>query len=84
MNSLSLFAAISGIILSIMDILNITVSHFLKMERLDLIKTPKIYVDIYNCEPSDSSDKNSPSTKYCNSVQSVFLVSMKAMCYALL
>ncbi|GAB1302209.1 B-lymphocyte antigen CD20 [Apodemus speciosus] len=73
MSSLSLFAAISGIILSIMDILNITVSHFLKMERLDLIKTPKIYVDIYNCEPSNSSEKNSPSTKYCNSVQSVFL-----------
>lgn len=79
MSSLSLFAAISGIILSIMDILNITVSHFLKMERLELIKTPKLYVDIYNCEPSNSSEKNSPSTQYCNSVQSVFLVSMRAV-----
>lgn len=79
MSSLSLFAAISGIILSIMDILNITVSHFLKMERLELIKTPKLYVDIYNCEPSNSSEKNSPSTQYCNSVQSVFLGILSVM-----
>nr|XP_048298650.1 B-lymphocyte antigen CD20 isoform X2 [Myodes glareolus] len=73
MNSLSLFVATSGIILSIMDILNITVSHFLKMERLNLSKTPNLYVDIYNCEPANSSDKNSPSTQYCYSMQSVFL-----------
>lgn len=79
MSSLSLFAAISGIILSIMDILNITLSHFLKMERLELIKTPKLYVDIYNCEPSNSSEKNSPSTQYCNSVQSVFLGILSVM-----
>lgn len=62
-----------------MDILNITVSHFLKMERLILSKTPNLYVDIYNCEPSNSSEKNSPSTQYCYSMQSVFLVSMKAV-----
>ncbi|OBS79613.1 hypothetical protein A6R68_22185, partial [Neotoma lepida] len=79
MCSLSLFAAISGIILSIMDILNITVSHFLKMERLDLSKTPDLYVDIYNCEPSNSSEKNSPSTRYCYSVQSVFLGILSVM-----
>lgn len=79
MSSLSLFAAISGIILSIMDILNITVSHFLKMERLDLSKTPNLYVDIYNCEPSNSSEKNSPSTRYCYSVQSVFLGILSVM-----
>lgn len=78
MNSLSLFVATSGIILSIMDILNITVSHFLKMERLNLSKAPNLYVDIYNCEPANSSDKNSPSTRYCYSMQSVFLVSMEA------
>ncbi|ERE78959.1 B-lymphocyte antigen CD20-like protein [Cricetulus griseus] len=79
MNSLSLFAAISGIILSIMDILNITVSHFLKMERLILSKTPNLYVDIYNCEPSNSSEKNSPSTQYCYSMQSVFLGILSVM-----
>ncbi|XP_059116403.1 B-lymphocyte antigen CD20 isoform X2 [Peromyscus eremicus] len=79
MSSLSLFAAISGIILSIMDILNITVSHFLKMERLDLSKTPNLYVDIYNCEPSNSSEKNSPSTRYCYSMQSVFLGILSVM-----
>lgn len=90
MNSLSLFVATSGIILSIMDILNITVSHFLKMERLNLSKAPNLYVDIYNCEPANSSDKNSPSTQYCYSMQSVFLVSMEEgssredPCYVLL
>ena len=89
MNSLSLFAATSGIILSIMDILNITVSHFLKMERLNLSKAPNLYIDIYNCEPANSSDKHSPSTRYCYSMQSVFLVSTEAgssaeLCYVLL
>ncbi|KAH0512674.1 B-lymphocyte antigen CD20 [Microtus ochrogaster] len=79
MNSLSLFAATSGIILSIMDILNITVSHFLKMERLNLSKAPNLYVDIYNCEPANSSDKNSPSTRYCYSMQSVFLGILSVM-----
>ncbi|XP_057635063.1 B-lymphocyte antigen CD20 [Chionomys nivalis] len=79
MNSLSLFAATSGIILSIMDILNITVSHFLKMERLNLSKAPNLYVDIYNCEPANSSDKHSPSTRYCYSMQSVFLGILSVM-----
>ncbi|XP_031245623.1 B-lymphocyte antigen CD20 [Mastomys coucha] len=79
MSSLSLFAAISGIILSIMDILNITISHFLKMGRLELIKTSKLYVDIYDCEPSNSSEKDSPSTRYCNSMQSVFLGILSVM-----
>ncbi|CAO2584748.1 B-lymphocyte antigen CD20 [Lemmus lemmus] len=78
-NSLSLFAATSGVILSIMDILNITVSHFLKMERLNLSKAPNLYVDIYNCEPANSSDKNSPSIQYCYSVQSVFLGILSVM-----
>lgn len=73
MNSLSLFAAISGIILLIMDILCITISHFLKMESLNIIKTPVPYIDIYNCKPTHPSEKNSPSTKYCYSIQSVFL-----------
>lgn len=79
MSSLSLFAAISGIILSIMDILNITISHFLKMGRLELIKTSKLYVDIYDCEPSNSSERDSPSTRYCNSMQSVFLGILSVM-----
>ncbi|XP_012884748.1 PREDICTED: B-lymphocyte antigen CD20 isoform X2 [Dipodomys ordii] len=73
MNSLSLFAAISGIILLIMDILNITMSHFLKLESLNLIKTPVPYVNIYNCEPANPAEKNSASTQFCYSMQSVFL-----------
>uniref|UniRef100_A0A8D2CTF8 Membrane spanning 4-domains A1 n=1 Tax=Sciurus vulgaris TaxID=55149 RepID=A0A8D2CTF8_SCIVU len=73
MNSLSLFAAISGIILLIMDILNITVSHFLKMESLNIIKTPVPYIDIYNCKLTKPSEENSPSTKYCYSMQSGIL-----------
>jgi hypothetical protein len=77
MNSLSLFAAISGIILLIMDILNIKISHFLKMESLNLIKTPMPYINIYNCEPANPSEKNSPSTQYCYNIQTVFLVSVK-------
>lgn len=73
MNSLSLFTAISGIILLIMDIVNIKISHFLKMESLNLIKTSTPLINIYNCEPMIPSEKNSPSTQYCYSVQSVFL-----------
>ncbi|ELK13498.1 B-lymphocyte antigen CD20 [Pteropus alecto] len=68
MNSLSLFAAISGIILLIMDIFNITISHFFKMESLNFIKASTPYVNIYNCEPA-----NSPSKEYCYSIRSVFL-----------
>ncbi|XP_047374788.1 B-lymphocyte antigen CD20 isoform X1 [Sciurus carolinensis] len=79
MNSLSLFAAISGIILLIMDILNITVSHFLKMESLNIIKTPVPYIDIYNCKLTKPSEENSPSTKYCYSMQSVFLGILSVM-----
>ncbi|XP_040859967.1 B-lymphocyte antigen CD20 [Ochotona curzoniae] len=73
MNSLSLFTAISGIILLIMDIVNIKISHFLKMESLNLIRTPTPLINIYNCEPVIPSEKNPPSTQYCYSVQSVFL-----------
>ncbi|XP_010631370.1 B-lymphocyte antigen CD20 [Fukomys damarensis] len=73
LNSLTLFAAISGIILLIMDILNIKLSHFLKMERLNLLKTPVPYINIYDCEPAVPSEENSPSTQYCYHIQSVFL-----------
>nr|XP_055131085.1 B-lymphocyte antigen CD20 isoform X2 [Symphalangus syndactylus] len=73
MNSLSLFAAISGMILSIMDILNIKISHFLKMESLNFIRAHTPYINIYNCEPANPSEKNSPSTQYCYSIQSLFL-----------
>ncbi|XP_008590291.1 PREDICTED: B-lymphocyte antigen CD20 [Galeopterus variegatus] len=76
MNSLSLFAAISGIILLIMDILNITVSHFLKIESLNLIKGPMPFINIYSCE---SAEKNSPSMQYCYSTQSVFLGILSVM-----
>lgn len=49
------------------------------MRRLELIQTSKLYVDIYDCEPSNSSEKNSPSTQYCNSIQSVFLGILSVM-----
>ncbi|XP_007954633.1 B-lymphocyte antigen CD20 [Orycteropus afer afer] len=73
MNSLSLFTAISGIILLIMDIFNITLSHFFKMESLYLVKDAEPHINIYNCEPAKTSEKNSPSTQYCYSMRSVFL-----------
>lgn len=73
MNSLSLFAAISGIILLIMDIFNITISHFFKMENLNLIKVPVPFINIYNCEPANASENNALSAQYCNSIRSVFL-----------
>lgn len=76
-NSLSLFAAISGIIFLIMDIFNITITHFFKMENLHLIKAPMPYIDIHNCEPTNPSEKNSLAVQYCDSIQSVFLVSVK-------
>lgn len=72
-NSLSLFAAISGIIFLIMDIFNITITHFFKMENLHLIKAPMPYIDIHNCEPTNPSEKNSLAVQYCDSIQSVFL-----------
>lgn len=49
------------------------------MERLNLSKAPNLYVDIYNCEPANSSDKHSPSTRYCYSMQSVFLGILSVM-----
>ncbi|XP_022362363.1 B-lymphocyte antigen CD20 [Enhydra lutris kenyoni] len=73
MNSLSLFAAISGIIFLIMDIFNITISHFFKMENLNLAKVSMPYINIYNCEPANPADKNSLSIQYCDSIRSVFL-----------
>ncbi|XP_063084249.1 B-lymphocyte antigen CD20 isoform X3 [Cavia porcellus] len=79
MNSLTLFAAISGIILLIMDIFNIKLSHFLKMERLSFIKTPVTYINIYNCEPAIPSKESLPSTQYCYTIQSVFLGILSVM-----
>ncbi|XP_037374181.1 B-lymphocyte antigen CD20 [Talpa occidentalis] len=73
MNSLSLFAAISGIIFLIMDVFNITISHFFKMESLNLIKVPTPYLNIYNCEQANPAEKNSLSTQYCYSIRCVFL-----------
>ncbi|KAG8505736.1 B-lymphocyte antigen CD20, partial [Galemys pyrenaicus] len=73
LNSFSLFAAISGIIILIMDIFNITISHFFKMESLNLIKVPTPDINIYNCEPAKLAERDSPSTQYCYSIKSVFL-----------
>lgn len=79
MNSLSLFAAISGIIFLIMDIFNITISHFFKMENLNLIKTPTPYINIYDCEPANLAEKNSLSMRYCESMRAVFLSTFAVM-----
>uniref|UniRef100_A0A8C6DE52 Membrane spanning 4-domains A1 n=1 Tax=Moschus moschiferus TaxID=68415 RepID=A0A8C6DE52_MOSMO len=65
MNSLSLFAAISGIIFLIMDIFNMTISHFFKMETLNLIKTQMPYININNCERANPDENNSQSVEYC-------------------
>ncbi|XP_061059409.1 B-lymphocyte antigen CD20-like [Eubalaena glacialis] len=73
MNSLSLFAAISGIIFLIMDIFNLTVSHFFKMESLNLTKAPTPHINIYNCEPANPAEKNSLSMQYCDSIRFLFL-----------
>ncbi|XP_019609543.2 B-lymphocyte antigen CD20 [Rhinolophus sinicus] len=73
MNSLSLFVAISGIIILFLDIFNITISHFFKVERLDVIKTPMTDIDIYDCEPANPAEKSSPYMPFCHSVRSVFL-----------
>ncbi|XP_074087486.1 B-lymphocyte antigen CD20 isoform X2 [Macrotis lagotis] len=58
MNALSLFSSISGIILLIMDIFNLTVSHFLKLPSLNLGHTDQLNVNIYNCKPNDSVEEN--------------------------
>ncbi|XP_036284130.1 B-lymphocyte antigen CD20 [Pipistrellus kuhlii] len=73
MNSMSLFAAISGIIILIMDIFNITVSHFFKMKSLNFIKASVPYINIHNCEPANPAEKNSLYVQYCYRVRSVFL-----------
>ncbi|XP_059873421.1 B-lymphocyte antigen CD20-like [Delphinus delphis] len=73
MNSLSLFAAISGIIFLIMDIFNLTISHFFKMESLNLTKAPTPYINIHNCEPANPADKNSLAMQYCDSIRFLFL-----------
>ncbi|XP_007462258.1 PREDICTED: B-lymphocyte antigen CD20 [Lipotes vexillifer] len=73
MNSLSLFAAISGIIFLVMDIFNLTISHFFKMESLNLTKAPTPYINIHNCEPANPADKNSLSMQYCDSIRFLFL-----------
>uniref|UniRef100_F7A5H5 Membrane spanning 4-domains A1 n=1 Tax=Equus caballus TaxID=9796 RepID=F7A5H5_HORSE len=73
MNSLSLFGAISGIIFLIMDIFNITISHFFKWEGLKDDKPSEPYVNIYNCESANPAERNTLSIQYCKSIRSVFL-----------
>ncbi|XP_006899963.1 PREDICTED: B-lymphocyte antigen CD20 [Elephantulus edwardii] len=73
MNSLGLFAAIAGIILLIMDIFNITLSHFFKMDSLYFIKAAAPNINIYNCEQAQTIERNPVSTQYCYSVRSMFL-----------
>ncbi|KAF6104897.1 membrane spanning 4-domains A1 [Phyllostomus discolor] len=71
MNSVSLFAAISGVILLIMDIFNITVSPFLKLESLNLNKASEI--NIPDCEATNHSEKTTLRMDYCYRIRSVFL-----------
>ncbi|XP_014717275.1 B-lymphocyte antigen CD20 isoform X1 [Equus asinus] len=73
MNSLSLFGAISGIIFLIMDIFNITISHFFKWEGLKDTKPSEPYVNIHNCELANPAERNTLSIQYCKSIRSVFL-----------
>lgn len=47
------------------------------METLNFIKASTPYVNIYNCEPANLSEKNPLYTQYCYSIRSVFLVSGK-------
>lgn len=62
-----------------MDIFNITISHFFKMENLNLIKTPTPYINIYDCEPANFAEKNSLSMRYCESMRAVFLSTFAVM-----
>lgn len=73
MNSLSLFAAISGIILLIMDIFNITISNFFKVESVNFIKASVLRINIHNCEPVNPAEKNSLYVQHCYRIRSVFL-----------
>uniref|UniRef100_G1PX22 Membrane spanning 4-domains A1 n=1 Tax=Myotis lucifugus TaxID=59463 RepID=G1PX22_MYOLU len=73
MNSLSLFAAISGIILLIMDIFNITISNFFKVESLNFIKASVLHINIHNCESANPTEKNSSYVQYCYRIRTVFL-----------
>lgn len=73
MNSLSLFAAISGIILLIMDIFNITISNFFKVESLNFIKASVLYINIHNCEPANPAEKTLLYVQYCYRIRTVFL-----------
>lgn len=77
MNSLSLFAAISGIILLIMDIFNITISNFFKVESVNFIKPSVLQINIHNCEPVNPAEKNPLYVQHCYRIRSVFLVSVK-------
>ncbi|KAM5317297.1 B-lymphocyte antigen CD20 [Glossophaga mutica] len=73
MNSVSLFAAISGIILLIMDIFNITVSPFLKMESSNSDKNSEQLIDIHNCEATNHSEETRLRANYCYRLRSVLL-----------
>ncbi|XP_001379125.1 B-lymphocyte antigen CD20 [Monodelphis domestica] len=73
MNAISLFSSISGLILLIMDIFNLTVSHFLKLKSLNLGQTATPYVNIYNCEQNEPSKQSSPFHQYCLCLKSLYL-----------
>ncbi|XP_068964615.1 B-lymphocyte antigen CD20 [Petaurus breviceps papuanus] len=73
MNAISLFSSISGMILLIMDIFNLTVSHFLKLPSLNLGQTDKPYVNMYDCEQNGPSRQSTDMHQYCLTGKSLFL-----------
>ncbi|XP_072494863.1 B-lymphocyte antigen CD20 isoform X2 [Notamacropus eugenii] len=74
MNAISLFSSISGMILLIMDIFNLTVSHFLKLQNLNLGQMES-HVNIYSCEQNGPSKQSTSldMKPYCLTVKSLFL-----------
>ncbi|XP_027714653.1 B-lymphocyte antigen CD20 isoform X2 [Vombatus ursinus] len=73
MNAISLFSSISGMILLIMDIFNLTVSHFLKLPSLNLVQTAKLNVNIFSCEQNDPPGQSTDMQQYCLTVKPLFL-----------
>lgn len=49
------------------------------MESQSFIKASMPYINIYNCDPAGPSEKTSPSTQYCYTIQSVFLGTLSVM-----
>ncbi|XP_036618450.1 B-lymphocyte antigen CD20 isoform X2 [Trichosurus vulpecula] len=73
LNAISLFCSISGIALLILDILNLTVANFLKLQSLNLGRMDKPHVNVYSCEQNGPSQQSTDMQPYCLTVKSLFL-----------